>query len=167
MAFKTVDQSLQFHRRNLSHWQRGGETYFVTFRTICRALDAEDRAGVLRACRDFDGTRFALWAAVVMPDHAHLLLQPLERCRTVWWPLSAIMHSIKSFTANHLNRRYHRRGPFWLDENFDRIVPGEVEFGQKWNYIRMNPVTRGLCEKPEDWDALYERGRGEDVQNDR
>ena len=44
----------------------------------------------------------------------------------------------------------------WLDERFDRIVRDEAELMEKWTYIRLNPVKKGLCARPEDWDALYE-----------
>jgi len=67
------------------------------------------------------------------------------------------LHSIKSFASNQINKRLNRSGSVWLDESFDRIVRDEQEFLEKWNYIRMNPVKKGLCELPQDWQALFER----------
>jgi len=92
-----------------------------------------------------------------MPDHVHLLLHPKEQEAGVWWSLPGILHSIKSFTANELNKLLKRTGTVWQDESFDRIVRDEDEFLEKWNYIRNNPVKRGLCPTPETWDAFYER----------
>ena len=120
-------------------------------------LPSRARHEVLDACRYFDGERFTLWAAVVMPDHAHLLLQPEQQQPDRWWPLSSIMHSIKSFSSQRVNAALRRRGRVWLDERFDRIVRDDFEFLEKWNYIRFNPVRKGLCSRSEDWDALYER----------
>ena len=143
-------------RRTLPHWEMGGSTYFVTFRTLGVELPRGLRSKVLAAFRYFDGQRYALWAAVVMPDHAHLLLMPLRTAAGQWWSLAQIMHSLKSYTANEINRVLGRRGAAWLDERFDRIVRDEHELLEKWQYIRNNPVKAGLCSRPEEWDALYE-----------
>jgi REP element-mobilizing transposase RayT len=151
-----VRNELQITRRNLPHWQIGGSTYFITFRTKNLELPAEARRMVVDACRHFDATRYTLWAAVVMPDHAHLLLQPAEIEPGRWWPLATILNSIKGFTARQINDLLERSGSVWLDERFDRIVRDEAELIEKWTYVRMNPVKKGLCARPEDWDALYE-----------
>jgi putative transposase len=156
-GFQPVQSDFKFTRRNLPHWQLGGSTYFATFRTKNVDLTPDLRALVLEACRHFDGQRFTLWAAVVMPDHVHLLLQPAERSPGEWWSLTSILHSIKSFTANEINRQLGRRGALWQDETFDRVVRDEAELFEKWSYIRMNPVKRALCDSPAAWDALYER----------
>lgn len=95
-----------------------------------------------------------------MPDHVYLLLQPKEIEPKRWWPLAAILNGIKGFTAHRINDVLGRRGLVWLDERFDRIVRDEAELVEKWKYIRMNPVKQGLCERPEDWDTLYEQGTG-------
>lgn len=155
-GFQPVGAELQVTRRNLPHWQVGGATYFVTFRTKQAELPVAARQQVLAACRHFDNRRFTLWVVVVMPDHVHLLLRPEERSPGEWWPLASLLHSIKSFSSNQVNRTLRRRGSLWLDESFDRIVRDDEEFLEKWNYIRCNPVRKGLCEQPEDWDALYE-----------
>jgi REP element-mobilizing transposase RayT len=152
-----VREELRITRRNLPHWQIGGSTYFITFRTNDLVLPAEARRMVIDACRHLDAKRYTLWAAVAMPDHVHLLLQPTETDPGRWWPLATIMNSIKGFTARQINGLLGRRGAVWLDERFDRIVRDEAELMEKWNYIRMNPVKKGLCERPEEWDALYER----------
>jgi REP element-mobilizing transposase RayT len=152
-----VQGDLFITRRNLPHWQVGGSTYFVTFRIVGPELPPEARKLVLDACQHFDGQRYALWAAVVMPDHVHLLLQPKEQEPGQWWLLSNILHSIKSFIANQINKLLKHEGNVWQDESFDRIVRNEEEFLEKWNYIRNNPVKRGLCPEPEAWDAFYER----------
>jgi REP-associated tyrosine transposase len=152
-----VRAELLVTRRNLPHWQIGGYTYFLTFRTRGVDLPAEARCCVLDACRHFDGQRYTLWAAVVMPDHVHVLLRPEERVPGQWWSLASILHSIKGFSSHRINELVGHHGPVWLDERFDRIVRDEEEFREKWNYIRQNPVKKGLCSVPEDCGALYER----------
>ncbi len=155
-GFQPVQNELFVTRRNLPHWQMGGSTYFVTFRTKSLELSQAARKIVLDACRYFDGERYTLWSAVVMPDHVHLLLCPKEQTPRQWWSLSSVLHSIKSFTAKEINKSLARKGSVWQDESFDRIVRDEKEFLEKWNYIRNNPVKKGLCQAPEEWDGLYE-----------
>lgn len=143
-------------RRNLPHWEIGGSTYFITFRTKKRELSPEARFIVLDACLHFKDKRFYLWCGVIMPDHVHLLLTPKEDEAGQCYSLATILHSIKSFSAQKINKLLDRRGALWLDESYDRIVRDEKEFLEKWNYIRNNPVTKGLIEFPEDWDGIYQ-----------
>ncbi|MGQ9648194.1 MAG: REP-associated tyrosine transposase, partial [Thermodesulfobacteriota bacterium] len=155
-AFQPVQKDLFITQRNLPHWQMGGSTYFITFGTREIELLADARKAVLEACRHFDGKRYHLWSAVVMPDHVHLLLTPMEQKKGEWYSLSQILHSIKSFSAKQINKLLNREGNIWQDESFDRIVRDEKEFFEKWSYIRNNPVKRGLCETAEEYESLYE-----------
>ena len=143
-------------KRKLPHIQRGGSTYFVTFRTRTLDLPQEARELIFKACRYFDGQRYCLWAATVMTDHVHLLLTPLRKGEDEWHSLPTILHSLKSFTAKGINRLCGRTGPLWMEEYFDRIVRSEEEFLENWHYIRYNPVKRELCVSPEAWPWLYE-----------
>jgi putative transposase len=143
-------------KRNLPHLESGGSTYFVTFRTRNLKLTQEARGLVLETCRYFDGQRYRLWAATVMPDHVHLLLTPLKKGDQEWFSLSSIFHSLKSFTAKKINLLLHRKGHLWVEESFDRIMRSEGEFLESWHYIRNNAVKKGLCESPEKWPWLHE-----------
>lgn len=67
------------YRRRLPHYQKGDHPVFVTFRAWCRnALPESVRAIVLQHCLHDHGTKAAVHAAVVMPEHVHLLLTPLH-----------------------------------------------------------------------------------------
>src|SRR5206468_11111195 len=64
----------------------------------------------------FDGQRYRLIAWVIMPNHVHLVLE-------VWHvPLSDIVHSWKSYTAQIANRLLHRRGALWQEDFWDRYI---------------------------------------------
>jgi putative transposase len=143
-------------QRNLPHWEIGGSTYFITFRTKNINLSRKARTIVLNSCLHFSGQRYYLWCAVVMPDHVHLLLTPKEKDDGCYYSLPTILHSIKSFTSQEINKLINRQGPLWLDESYDRIIRDQNEFLEKWNYIRNNPVKKELSENPEDWDSFYE-----------
>lgn len=145
-----------FRKRTLPIWEIGGSTYFITFRTDGIVLPREARQVILDACLHLNGQKYHLWAAVVMLDHVHLLLTPREVKKGEWHSLASILHSLKSFTGNMVNRLLSRRGPLWQSDYFNRIVRDDAEFLEKWNYIRNNPIRRELCKRPEDWDAFYE-----------
>jgi isoleucyl-tRNA synthetase len=142
-----ITESLHTRRRwKIPHWEAGGSTYFMTFRVQQGELSPEERAIVLDACKHWDGTRFLLHAAVVMPDHVHLLMTPQEKTPGCWWSLAELMHSIKAFTSKKINARRGTSGPVWQAEYFDRLIRSASDFEEKWVYIVENPQRRGLGE---------------------
>ena len=111
-----------------------------------------------------DGSKYHLHAYCIMPNHVHVLLtpSPQELSKTeapdsvgetndTSSPLSNIMHSLKSYTANKANRILKRTGTFWQPESYDHWVRDDDELERIVNYIRANPVTAGLVERHEDW----------------
>ena len=92
------------------------------------------------------GTKYTLNAWVLMPNHGHVLLTPLEGVH-----LPTIMHSIKSYTATEANKMLGRSGQFWQIESFDRYIRSDRHFVNVVRYIENNPVKAGLCASPEDW----------------
>jgi REP element-mobilizing transposase RayT len=105
----------------------------------------------------FDRQRYRLTAWVVMPNHAHMLLTPCADQE-----VSAILHSLKSYTANEGNKLLSRTGQFWQPESFDRWIRDADHFARVIAYIENNPVKAHLCEKPEDWpfSSAWFRKRG-------
>ncbi|MBI2850011.1 MAG: hypothetical protein HYX80_03095 [Chloroflexi bacterium] len=50
------------------------------------------------------------------------------------------MHSIKSYSANRIQKvLHHKEGSVWLDESYDRVVRDDKEYVEKMNYIINNP----------------------------
>lgn len=94
----------------------------------------------------FDGARYKMPAWVVMPNHVHALLIPLET-----FLLEDTVHSWKSFTANEANRFLKRTGEFWQAEYFDRYIRNAQHYFAAVDYIEQNPVKAGLCQRPQDW----------------
>ena len=112
---------------------------------------------------------FDLWAFVIMPEHVHLLVSP----RNKDYQISALLYALKRpvtdkaihyFTDN--NFPPEKQEPFWdIQPNgktafrfwqrgggYDRNLWSEDEITKTMRYIHANPVRRGLCERPEDWD---------------
>jgi REP element-mobilizing transposase RayT len=144
-----------FYRRNLPHIQGFNAVYFVTFRTKGDLyLPPGARSIALKHCLFEDGRRIELHAAVIMPNHAHLLFTALENDRAEPYSLAEIMKGIKGSSAYNINRLLDRRGQLWQDESFDRILRSR-EFEYKLNYICANPVDAGLCNRPKEYRWLW------------
>lgn len=93
-----------------------------------------------------DAVRYKLMAWVVMPNHTHFLIKPING-----WELSEIMKRYKSFTAHVSNKMLQRSGQFWQKDYFDRYIRNYDHFTSTINYIENNPVKAGLCAHPGDW----------------
>ena len=97
---------------------------------------------VIEALKHFDGDRYRLAAWCVMPNHIHVVLQPLDGEK-----LSDIVHSWKSFTSNRANEALGRVGAFWQAEYYDHLIRDEEDFSHAVEYAWANPDNVGL----EDW----------------
>ena len=144
------------YRRRLPHLQKADCDLFVTFRSLRTfILPAAARDLVLDHCLREHGKRARLHAVVIMPDHAHLLLMPLRNPDGWPYPLVDILQCLKSATAHRINKLLRLSGPVWQDESFDHVLRSDENLKEKCEYIRQNPVRRGLVEKPEDYRWLW------------
>ena len=155
-------------RRRLPHFEKPWAIYFVTFTTRDRrVLSPESRTIVLDTLRHFHGQRYELFAACVMPDHVHLLIQPWpkeqnDKGETVFWALGEVMHSVKRFTAREINKTAGDEGAFWEEERYDRYVRGDSDLEEKFLYICNNPRGENLVGPDEDYPWVWTP----DVQSD-
>ncbi len=95
----------------------------------------------------FDVQRYHLLAWVVMPNHVHVLFQPMNG-----WSVAKIVASWKKFTARKISdRNQDIGGPVWHKEYWDRYIRDEFHLEQAAFYIRENPVSAGLAARAEDW----------------
>ena len=142
---------LTIYHRRLPHWRYDKSIYFVTWRLHRRQkpLTPAERDMVKSAIEYFEGSRYDLYAYVVMDDHVHILFNPKDKRR-----VQDIVYSWKSFTANKMQRETGRQGAIWQDEYFDRIVRSESEFLEKANYILNNPRKRWSDVKEYQWVGL-------------
>lgn len=96
---------------------------------------------VADALKYFDGTRYQLFAWCIMPNHVHVILQPLGQ-----HALRDILHSWKSFTAHQANIILKRKGPFWREESYDHLIRDEAELWHAMEYVWNNPESAGMKE---------------------
>ncbi|MFZ0819542.1 MAG: transposase [Candidatus Acidiferrales bacterium] len=88
---------------------------------------------------------YVLHAYVVMPNHVHVLLDPLR-------PLIRITATVKGVSAHDANEILGRTGnPFWQHESFDHWVRNSAQFEKIKMYIENNPVKAGLAKSPGEW----------------
>lgn len=86
-----------------------------------------------------------------MPDHVHLIIQPMEMSAGKWYELQKILKSIKGVSARRINESMGRKGSVWQAESFDRIVRDEKEYLEKMNYILRNPIKARIVSRIEDY----------------
>jgi REP element-mobilizing transposase RayT len=144
------------YRRMLPHYQKAGRALFVTFCKLTPApFTAAARDVILEHCLHDHGKRYQLHAAVIMPEHVHLLLTHL--CNEEGWPfgLPATLKLIKGASARSVNKLIGCNGPVWQEESLDHILRSQDSLAEKLEYIRQNPVRRGLVKKPEDYRWLW------------
>jgi REP element-mobilizing transposase RayT len=144
------------YRRYLPHSQKDDRPLFVTFRTRKPLkLSPEAKALVLKHCLHDNAVTITLHAAVIMPDHVHLLFTARRDAEGWTFALPEILHAIKGASARSINKLLARQGSVWLDESFDHVLRGNESLRETVEYIRLNPVRKGLVSKPEDHPWLW------------
>ena len=144
------------YRRRLPHYKKSDRPLFVTFRKSTQGpFSPEARDVVLEHCLRGNAIKFHLHAAVVMPEHVHLLLTPLRDADGWPYELFKILRLIKGASAHSVNRLLQQVGPVWQEESFDHVLRSNESFEEKLEYIRQNPVRIGIVERPEDYRWLW------------
>jgi REP element-mobilizing transposase RayT len=151
----SLDHTYEYRRR-LPHFQKPDRAVFVTFcKNNREPFSSPARDLVLQHCIHDHGKRIHLHAAVVMPEHTHLLLTPMEDEQGWPYSLATILKRIKGVSARSVNRSLQCSGSVWQEESFDHVLRSAKSFAEKLEYIRQNPVRRGLVLKPEDYRWLW------------
>ncbi len=144
------------YRRNLPHIQAEGRAVFVTFCTHGGwKLPEAVRDPVLKHCLHDHGTKLLMHAAVVMPDHVHLVFTPLADAMGRPFGFAEILGGIKGASAHTINRALGRRGHVWQDESFDHILRRDENTRTVCEYVCENPVRRGLVSSVEEYPWLW------------
>jgi putative transposase len=120
----------------------------------------------------FDADRYRLLAWVVMPNHVHVLFEPMDG-----WTTAKIVASWKRFTATKIHAELAKStatsagqavtgnanlriggfssgkatSPVWHREYWDRYIRDERHLNRTIEYIHLNPVKAGLAATPASW----------------
>ena len=133
--------------------------FFITFCTYERrkvlASDAEHKAFVTFAANAYSDHNIAVGRYVILPDHVHLFVRGPDDFQLGPW-----VGMLKQVLAKHIVLAGIL--PIWQRGFFDHVLRNDESYGDKWNYVRENPVRAGLVNDPEEW-----RYSGEIVVIDR
>ncbi|MCA1594077.1 MAG: transposase [Acidobacteria bacterium] len=123
--------------------------YFVTIVAAGRQkifLDgrvAQSTLDCLRVLRS--KLNFYVYAYCLMPDHFHALLGVGVSGKS----LSAICGAFKSLSTRAYWQWYE--GKLWQRQFFDHVVRNEEDFFETVEYIKLNPMRKGLVECWDEW----------------
>jgi len=99
----------------------------------------------------FHGERYHLHAWCIMPNHVHVLIEPLVN-------LASIVQGWKSYTARWIlgkNEQFALKIPrsnqLWMREYWDRYIRDARHYQRAVEYIHQNPVKAKLCDAAEAW----------------
>ncbi|HZX14859.1 MAG TPA: transposase [Thermodesulfobacteriota bacterium] len=147
------------HQKSLRLGRYGDEGLFYFLTTITKDretffLHPPSAKIVLNALKWLDQQgKITLVSAVVMPDHLHFIAQLKDTT------LSKLMHSLKSYTANEINKALERKGPVWERQYYERGIRNEELLMEVVIYCLENPVRKGLVDdfrKYNHWYCMFE-----------
>lgn len=143
------------HSPRIPVWLRWDQSviYFVT---ICVA----ERKPVLANKEALDAFKLAVsklqhWhvlAAILMPDHLHVLVAPTKDRDAKLGNFSA---ALKRWMRYELKATWR-----WQPGCFDRLLRSSDSMHEKWVYVQENPARAGLVKRWEDWPYRYEFNEG-------
>lgn len=123
--------------------------FFVTLCTHRRqrvlATGAVNGSFIQFAQQAYAGRNIAVGRYVIMPDHLHLFVTGPDDFDLGRW-----IGKLKQFLSKSVPRETTSQ-PFWQRGFFDHVLRNEESYGQKWNYVRDNPVRAGLVAHADDW----------------
>jgi putative transposase len=158
------------HRKLIKHYEVPRQARMFTFscyRRLPLLLDDRWRLVFAHALTAAAARhRWVLLGFVFMPEHAHILTVPWDGASDA----SALLFAVKRPASFRIKQAMARTRDPLLSELIIRERPGKTAF-RFWqegpghdrnihdddqlihalNYIHANPVTRGLCQRPEDW----------------
>lgn len=141
----------------MKRYYESGIVYSVTSVTKGRIAIFEDP----RACRFLIKCleyyklilSFKLYCFVIMPEHIHCLIQPLNAVS-----ISKIMNYIKGNFSRKYNSMTNREGRLWQRRFYECGIRGMGHLFTEMNYIHYNPVRAGLVISPGDYEfSSYNR----------
>jgi putative transposase len=133
---------------SLQRFQESGQSHFITFSCYHRRplfttkTSKQTFETALERVRGSFG--LLVYGYVVMPEHVHLVTgEPQPK---------TLADALKSLKQGVSRRLIGHAEHFWQKRYYDFNIRTPQQFAEKLRYIHRNPVKRGLCERPEDWE---------------
>jgi REP element-mobilizing transposase RayT len=141
------------HRLRKGRYDAPGLYYVLTAVTAGRNPWLENSAAaraVLAGMQWLDENgRIELQSGMVMPDHFHMVAGRKEM------PLSAVIHSLKSYSAKRINAAFGRSGVVWQRGYHDHAIRKDEDLNEIIWYCLNNPVRAGLVADFYDYPYWY------------
>lgn len=122
--------------------------FFVTICALHRRrisdLDVAHQVFQEYISRGMDEFGVAVGRYVIMPDHLHFFVCGPPDFELTHW-VNGLKRSIS--VALGATKKY----PLWQPGFFDHLLRNNESYGQKWEYVRENPVRAGLVRLADEW----------------
>ncbi len=134
-----------------------GGTYFFTVVAYDRGTDLFVRnIDLLRHTVEVARRRrpFAIIAAVVLPDHLHMVWRlPDDDAdnATRWSLIKAGFSRATPRQADEPQRRSKRERCLWQRRYWEHLIRNDDDLARHVDYVHYNPVKHGLVATPSDW----------------
>jgi putative transposase len=158
------------HRKRCKRFNLPGQAHYLTFSCFQRRpfLSKDRSRQWLTEAIDSARERHAydLWAYVIMPEHAHVIVFPTR----LEYDVSGFLNTVKQSVSKRALKFVKEMAPGFLEQMRDEQPNGEIshrfwqrgggydrnlwdprQVWEKIEYLHNNPVKRGICAKPEDW----------------
>jgi putative transposase len=116
----------------------------------------ENLEKIKEALHFWDDKKIENYAYAIMPNHVHWVFGVFEKDKNnqpIW--VQDILHSVKRFSGNRINKLENRTGPLWQKESFDTIIRTEKHLYSAIKYTLNNPVAAGLVKDWRDWPGCW------------
>jgi len=90
-----------------------------------------------------EATVWLMGRYMIMPDHIHFFAAATET--------NIEYDNWVTYWKSQFSKRHGNHDHRWQTDHWDTRIRKEEQYEEKWEYVRWNPVRRGLVEKPEDW----------------
>ena len=177
------------HRKRCKRFDVPWEAHCLTFSCYRRRPFLSDNRSPMWVIESLNAARnkglFDLWVYVILPEHVHLVLLPLNGSR-----ISTILQAIKQPVARRAVACVRTEHPtflclmadiqptgrttyrFWQrGGGYDRNLRTPSDIHEKIHYLHNNPIRRGLVEQASDWPwssyRAWEEGLDEPIRIDR
>jgi putative transposase len=100
---------------------------------------------LIQTLQFWEGKRLTNFAFTIMPNHVHWVVELFEK-DTNGEPvyLQDILHSVKRFSSNQINKTENREGTLWQKESFETTIRDETHLNFAIEYTLQNPVKASL-----------------------
>lgn len=165
---KVFTKSPELNRQMQSDYFNEFDSELESITTGSHDLRKTDIAEIVaKSLHYWDNKKIDLICFCIMSNHVHAVFSVLEfdeRGEKVF--LVDIMESIKKYSARECNKKLGRKGQFWQNESYDRLIRDREELYRTIFYVLDNPVKAGYCKSRSSYTWSYIKPEYQDILRD-